>query len=126
MPVKPLKYTVFKKMPTTELTWSDFLKVEMRTGTIVHAEVFREAKKPAYKLTIDFGGLGQRRSSAQITQRYQPETLIGKTVVAVVNFPAKQIGPFMSECLVLGSVDAEGVVTLLTPDLPVANGLRIA
>ncbi len=108
------------------ITWSDFEKVDIRTGTIIDAKPFPEARKPAYQLTIDFGDLGLRRSSAQITVHYQPETLIGLQIVAVVNFPPKQIAHFMSECLVLGSVDADGVVTLLQPERPVANGLRIA
>lgn len=113
-------------MHDTLLTWNEFLKVEIRTGTILQAEVFKEARKPAYKLVIDFGSCGIKRSSAQITHLYQPDDLVGKTIVAVVNFPPKQIGPFMSECLVLGSVSEEGVVTLLCPDHPVANGLRIS
>ena len=108
------------------ITWSDFEKVDIRTGTIIDAKPFPKARKPAYQLTIDFGDLGLRRSSAQITVHYQPETLIGLQIVAVVNFPPKQIAHFMSECLVLGSVDADGVVTLLQPERPVANGLRIA
>lgn len=108
------------------LTWADFEKVEMRTGTIIAAEPFAKAKKPAYQLTIDFGALGIKRSSAQLTKLYQPTDLIGKQVVAVVNFPPKQIANFMSECLVLGSVDTDGTVTLLYPERPVANGLRIA
>ncbi|HMO40109.1 MAG TPA: tRNA-binding protein [Saprospiraceae bacterium] len=108
------------------ITWSDFEKVDIRTGTIIDAKPFPEARKPAYQLTIDFGDLGLRRSSAQITTRYQPETLIGLQIVAVVNFPPKQIAHFMSECLVLGSVGTDGVVTLLQPERPVANGLRIA
>lgn len=106
------------------LTWQDFEKVEIRTGTIISAEVFKEAKKPAYKLEIDFGELGIRRSSAQITKRYNTEELIGKRIVAVVNFPKKQIATLMSECLVLGSVDGDEV-TLLTTDKEVKNGLRI-
>ncbi|MFM9985532.1 MAG: tRNA-binding protein [Flavobacteriales bacterium] len=110
-----------------EITYSDFEKVEMRIGTIVHAEVFEEARKPAYKLTIDFGSeIGIKRSSAQITTHYTPESLLKKQVVAVVNFPAKQIGPFMSECLVLGAVGKEGDVVLLGPERSITNGLRIA
>jgi tRNA-binding protein len=107
------------------ISWSDFEKVDMRVGTIIHAEVFAEAKNPAYKLQIDFGPLGIKKSSAQITKFYQPENLIGKQVIAVVNFPPKQIGPFMSECLVMGAVDNEKGVTLLSTDLKCENGLRV-
>jgi tRNA-binding protein len=108
------------------LSWSDFEKVDIRVGTILHAEIFTEAKKPAYKLQIDFGPLGIKKSSAQITKFYQPENLIGRQIIAVVNFPPKQIGPFMSECLVLGAVDDEHGVTILSPSLKCENGLRIA
>lgn len=108
------------------IDWQDFEKVEIRTGTIVKAEPFPKARKPAYQLTIDFGELGTKRSSAQITTLYQPEDLIGKQIVAVVNFPPKQIANFMSECLVLGSVAPDGTVTLLQTERQVANGLRIA
>lgn len=97
----------------------------MRVGTIIQAEVFAEAKNSAYKLQIDFGPLGIKKSSAQITKFYQPENLIGKQVIAVVNFPPKQIGPFMSECLVMGAVDNEKGVTLLSTDLKCENGLRV-
>lgn len=108
------------------LTWEEFEKTEMRVGTITAAEAFREARKPAYKLTIDFGeAIGVRRTSAQITKRYTPDDLVGRQVVAVVNFPKKQIGKFMSECLVLGAVGQEGDVVLLAPDFQVENGLRI-
>lgn len=110
---------------SSPLTWAQFEQVEIRTGTILHAEVFKEARKPAYKLQIDFGPLGTRRTSAQITTLYQPEELIGKQVVAVVNFPPKQIATFMSECLVLGAVGADGTVTLLQTERPTENGLRI-
>ncbi|MBL7717190.1 MAG: tRNA-binding protein [Flavipsychrobacter sp.] len=106
------------------LSWKEFDKVEMRTGTIVSAEVFREARKPAYKLVIDFGPLGLRKSSAQVTKLYQPEELVGMQVVAVVNFPPKQIATLMSECLVLGAVNGDEV-TLLTPGKETPNGLRI-
>lgn len=108
------------------ISWADFEKVEIRTGTIVAAEPFAKAKKPAYQLTIDFGELGIKRSSAQITTLYEPTDLIGKQIVAVVNFPPKQIANFFSECLVLGSVDAAGTVTLLQTERLVENGLRIA
>ena len=108
------------------LTWEEFEKIEMRVGTVTAAEAFPEARKPAYKLTIDFGeAIGERRTSAQITKRYTPDDLVGRQVVAVVNFPKKQIGKFMSECLVLGAVGQEGDVVLLSPDFKVANGLRI-
>lgn len=108
------------------LTWEEFEKTEMRVGTIIEANNFPEARKPAYRLTIDFGSeIGIRRSSAQITKRYRKEDLTGRQVIAVVNFPKKQIGKFMSECLVLGAVGQEGDVVLLAPDLNVENGLRI-
>ncbi|MCF6132924.1 tRNA-binding protein [Flavobacterium wongokense] len=107
------------------LSWPDFEKVEMRIGTILEVRDFPEARKPAYQLTIDFGTeIGIRKSSAQITKRYNKEDLIGKQIVAVVNFPKKQIGTFMSECLVLGSVNQDDIV-LLSSDLKVENGLRI-
>lgn len=109
-----------------EITWNDFEKVEMRVGTITDVNDFPEARKPAYQLTIDFGSeIGIKKSSAQITKRYSKEELIGKQIIAVVNFPKKQIGKFMSECLVLGSVNKDEVV-LLSSDLKVENGLRIA
>jgi tRNA-binding protein len=108
------------------LTWDEFEKTEMRVGTILEANDFPEARKPAYQLTIDFGTeIGVRRSSAQITKRYTKEDLIGRQIIAVVNFPKKQIGKFMSECLVLGAVGEEGDVVLLAPDFKVENGLRI-
>ena len=109
-----------------ELTWQEFEKTEMRIGTILDANDFPEARKPAFQLVIDFGAeIGIRKSSAQITKRYSKENLVGKQIVAVVNFPKKQIGNFMSECLVLGSVGAENDIVLLTSDLKVENGLRI-
>ncbi|WP_020606807.1 tRNA-binding protein [Spirosoma spitsbergense] len=107
------------------ITWADFEKVEMRTGTIVSAEAFPKAQKPAYKLTIDFGEFGTKRTSAQVTALYSMEELIGKQVVAVVNFPPKQIATFMSECLVLGAVATDGTVTLLQPERKTENGQRI-
>lgn len=108
------------------ISWSDFEKIEMRIGTIIDVKDFPEAKKPAYQLTIDFGKeIGIRKSSAQITKRYTREDLLNKQIVAVVNFPKKQIGNFMSECLVLGSINSDEVV-LLTSDLKVENGLKIA
>ncbi len=107
------------------LSWSDFEKVEMRIGTIIEANDFPKARKPALQLTIDFGTeIGIRKSSAQITKRYAKEDLVGKQIVAVVNFPKKQIGNFMSECLVLGSVNEDDIV-LLSSDLKVENGLKI-
>ncbi|WP_420148764.1 tRNA-binding protein [Spirosoma sp.] len=109
-----------------QITWADFEKVEIRTGTITAAEAFPQARKPAYKLTIDFGESGTRRTSAQLTRLYQPDELVGKQVVAVVNFPSKQIATFISECLVLGAVDSDGTVTLLQTERPTQNGLRIA
>jgi tRNA-binding protein len=109
-----------------ELSWSDFEKVEMRVGTVVEAHDFAEAHNPAYQLHIDFGSdIGIKRSSAQITTRYGKNELLGKQVIAVVNFPKKQIANFMSECLVLGTVDGKDV-TLLEPNKPVENGLRIS
>lgn len=109
------------------ITFNDFMKVDIRTGTVVAVEDFPEARKPAFKLTIDFGSdIGVKRSSAQITVRYKKEELVGRQIVAVVNFPPRQIANFFSEVLVLGSVDTEGVVVLLTPDARVENGLRIA
>ena len=109
-----------------ELSWSEFEKTDMRVGTIIAVADFPEARKPAYQLTIDFGSeIGIRKSSAQITKRYKREDLIDRQVVAVVNFPKKQIGKFMSECLVLGSVDADNDIVLLAPDFKVQNGLRI-
>lgn len=108
------------------LTWQEFEKTEMRVGTILEVNDFPEARKPAYQLTIDFGTtIGIRKTSAQITKRYSKSTLIDRQIVAVVNFPKKQIGKFMSECLVLGAVGAEGDVILLTPDFKIENGLRI-
>lgn len=109
------------------ITWSDFEKVEIRVGTIITVNEFPQARNPAYQLQIDFGNeIGIKKSSAQITTHYKLEDLIGKQIVAVVNFPKKQIGNFMSECLVLGLVGKEKDVVLLSPDFPVPNGLRMA
>lgn len=106
------------------INWNDFSKIDIRVGTIVGAEVFKEAKKPAYKIEIDFGDLGIKKTSAQITNLYLPEEIVGKQVIAVVNFPPKQIANIQSECLVLGAVNGNEV-TLLTTDKLVKNGLRI-
>lgn len=109
------------------IAWEDFSKVELRVGRITEARVFAEARKPAYLLQIDFGPeIGLRKSSAQITRLYSPEQLIGKLVVGVVNFPKKQIGPLMSECLVTGFHDANGDVALCVPDQPVPLGSKLA
>ncbi|WP_456314178.1 tRNA-binding protein [Pseudomonas shirazensis] len=109
-----------------DLSWSEFERTDMRVGTIIEVNDFPEARKPAYQLTIDFGTeIGIRKSSAQITKRYQKEDLVNRQIVAVVNFSKKQIGKFMSECLVLGAVGEEGDVILLAPDFKVENGLRI-
>lgn len=111
----------------TQISWDDFMQVELRAGTIVAAEPFPQARKPAWKLTVDFGGnIGTRRSSAQLTALYHPEQLIGKQVLAVLNFPPKQIGPFVSECLVTGLYREDGAVVLAVPDQPVPNGARLA
>lgn len=108
------------------LTFDDFLKVDIRVGEVVRAEPYPEARKPAIKLWVNFGGeLGEKKSSAQITDHYTPETLIGKRVVAVVNFPPRQIGKFISEILVLGVSDADGAIVLLTPDKDVPLGERM-
>ncbi len=109
-----------------ELSWSEFEKVEMRVGTILEVADFPKAHKPAYQITIDFGAeIGIKKSSAQITKRYSKESLLGKQIVAVVNFPKKQIGNFWSECLVLGAIGAENDIVLLTSEGTVPNGLRI-
>lgn len=109
------------------ISWNDFEQVELRVGTVTRAEPFPEARKPAYRLTVDFGAeLGVRRSSAQITDLYEPDDLVGRQVVAVTNFPPKQIGPFISECLVTGFVQADGSVVLAVPERPVADGSRLA
>jgi tRNA-binding protein len=108
------------------ITWNDFEKVELRVGRIVSAEVFKEARNPAYILHVDFGEeIGIRKSSAQITKLYTPEELTGRLVVGVVNFPKKQIGPVMSECLVTGFHDANGDVALCVPDRDVPLGTRL-
>jgi tRNA-binding protein len=108
-----------------DLTWAEFEKVDMRVGLVIDAQEFPEARRPAYRLSIDFGPLGVKRSSAQITAHYRPEALVGRHVVAVVNFPPKRIGPFVSEVLVLGAYDEAGQVVLLHPERPVSPGSKI-
>jgi tRNA-binding protein len=110
-----------------DISFDDFLKVDIRVGTVVEAAPYPEARKPAIKLVVDFGEeIGRKKSSAQITDHYTPEALIGKQVIAVVNFPPRQIGKFMSEVLVLGLHDSDGGVVLLRPDTPVQNGERMS
>ena len=109
----------------SEISWSDFERVDMRVGVITDAQPFPEARKPALKLWIDFGPLGIKRSSAQITDHYAPDALVGRRVIAVVNFPPKQIGPFVSEVLVLGAYGERGEVILLRPDFDVPPGSKI-
>ncbi|MBW3096094.1 tRNA-binding protein [Pseudohoeflea coraliihabitans] len=112
--------------PQGLIAFADFEKVDIRVGTIVHAEAFPEARKPAFKMRIDFGAeIGEKKSSAQITEHYDPKTLLGRQVMAVVNFPPRQIGPFMSEVLTLGVLDGQGAVVLIGPDQAVANGARL-
>ncbi len=108
------------------ITWSDFEKIDMRCGTVLHAEEFIKARNPSYKLQIDFGELGIKKTSAQITDFYTPQDLIGKQVIAVVNFPPKQIANFMSECLVLGVVGDDKAVSLMSPNHTMKNGARVS
>ncbi len=108
-----------------KLTWNEFMKVEMRVGTIIFAEKFKEVRNPAYKMIIDFGEYGKRKTSAQITKLYTPEELIGKQIIAVINFPPKQIANIMSECLVLGGIGEDKEVTLIAPGKTIKNGTRI-
>lgn len=107
------------------ISWNDFEKIDIRTGTITEAKEFIKARKPAYQLTIDFGELGMKKSSAQITKFYSVASLIGRQVIAVVNFPPKQIADFISECLVLGIYDENKDVVLISPEQSVSNGLKI-
>lgn len=110
-----------------EINWQDFSQVELRTGTIIEVHDFPEARKPAWKLLIDFGPkIGKKQSSAQITDRYSREDLTGKQIIAVLNFPPKQIGPFISDCLVTGFIQDDESVVLAVPDKHTANGLKLA
>jgi len=110
-----------------QISWDDFSRVELRVGTIIRAEEFPEARKPAYKLQIDFGEkIGIKKSSAQITDLYTVQELVGRQVIGVVNFPPRQIGPFMSECLVTGFIRDDNSVVLAVPDKEVSNGLKLA
>jgi tRNA-binding protein len=111
---------------TDTISWDEFTKVELKVGTVIRAEEFPEARKPAYKVWVDFGGeLGVKKSSAQITVHYKPEDLIGKQIVAVVNFPPMQIGPIKSEFLLTGFYDEDGAVVIAQPERPVPNGARL-
>ena len=109
------------------ISWADFESVELRVGTITEVEEFPQARKPAYKLTVDFGPeIGTRRSSARITDLYAKKDLVGRQIVAVVNFPPKQVGPFLSECLVTGFYRKDGAVVLAVPEQPVENGSKLS
>jgi len=115
-----------KDAASATASFDDFMKIDIRCGTIIEASPFPEARKPAFKLVIDFGpDIGTRKSSAQITELYSPETLVGKKVMAVVNFPPRQIGPFMSEVLTLGVANASGEVVLVSPDSEAPDGSRL-
>jgi tRNA-binding protein len=115
-----------EEQPAPQITFDEFLKVDVRVGTVVHAEPFPQARKPSVKLVIDFGpSIGRKKSSAQITVHYRPEDLVGRQVAAVVNFPPRQIGPFMSEVLTLGFPDEGGAIVLAAPDKTVPNGARL-
>ena len=122
---KKITQTFSKNHKEIMITWNDFEKIDIRAGTILEASDFPNAKKPAYRLTIDFGELGIKRSSAQITTLYDKTALIGKQVIAVVNFPPKQIANFFSECLVLGVYNGNDDVVLLQPSLTVQNGGKV-
>ena len=118
--------TVNEAATMQQIEWNDFIKVELRVGRVLSAQPFPQARKPAYILQVDFGAdIGVRKSSAQVTTLYQPDELVGRLVVAVVNFPTKQIGPLMSECLVTGFHDADGNVALCVPDRDVPLGTRL-
>ena len=121
----PTKWRGLADPATVTIGWEDFEKVDMRVGVVTDARAFPEARRPAYRLWIDFGPLGVKRSSAQITVHYRVEELIGRQVIAVVNFPPKQVGPFVSEVLVLGAYDEGGEVILLRPDHAVGPGAKI-
>lgn len=108
-----------------QITWDDFARVELRVGTIIEAIHFPQARKPAYRLKIDFGEFGILKSSAQLTVNYTCDDLVGRQVLAVINFPSKQVANFQSECLTTGLYDADGSVVLLSPDKPVPNGSRL-
>ena len=109
-----------------KISWDEFEQVELRVGTVTAVEEFPEARRPAWKLWIDFGeDIGKRKSSAQITDLYDADSLLGRQVVAVVNFPRKQIGPFMSECLVTGFYQPDGAIVLAVPERPVQNGAKL-
>lgn len=108
-----------------EISWNDFERVELRVGTVLEVEEFPEARKPAYKLLVDFGEAGIRKSSAQITALYEREDLVGKQVIGVLNFPRKQIGRFFSEALITGFVDENGSIVLAVPERPVPKGARL-
>lgn len=113
-------------LPAEEIAFEDFLRVDIRIGTVIAAEPFPEARKPAYKLRIDFGpGVGERKCSAQITAHYSPEALVGRQVMGVVNFPPRQIGPVRSEALILGFADDNATIVLAGPDRAVPNGTRL-
>ena len=112
-------------MTESPLTWPEFERVALHVGTIVEARIFPAARKPAYQLTLDFGPLGQRQSSAQVTDHYTPESLVGRQVLAVLNFPPKRIAGFVSECLVTGAADEAGRVVLAEFPIPVPNGARL-
>lgn len=115
-----------EQKPPATISWDDFMKVGLHFGTIVRAEEFKEARKPAYKLWVDFGPeIGIKQSSSQITKKYNLDELIGRQVLCVINFPVKQVGPFMSEFLTTGVDDAEGNVILVSPDHKVPNGARL-